>query len=92
MGQQNLDMLKNLTSQFQQPPQTFVEYDDEAIEGDNEEVILLEDIDNPREIGKVLKVGTQQKDHIPNNLKDDDEIIDYFLTNNTDWVICPYYL
>ena len=58
MGQQNLDMLKNLTSQFQQP-QTMVEYDDEAIEGENEEIILLEDIDNPREIGKVLKVGTQ---------------------------------
>ena len=35
-----------------------VEYDDEVIEGDNEEVILLTDLDNPREIGKVLKVGT----------------------------------
>lgn len=65
-----------------------VEYDDEAVEGDNEEVILLSDLENPREIGKVLKMGTQQKDYIPDNLKDDDEIIDYFMTNNSDWVIC----
>jgi hypothetical protein len=69
-----------------------VEYDDEAIEGENEEVILLEDIDNPREVGTVLKVGTADKDRLPSNLKDDDEIIDYFLTNNKDLVICEFYL
>ena len=67
-----------------------VEYDDEAIEGENEEVILLEDIDNPREVGTVLKVGTADKDRLPSNLKDDDEIIDYFLTNNKDLVICEF--
>ena len=65
-----------------------MEYDDEASDGDNEEVLLLSDEVNPQEIGKVLKVGTRKMPETDN----DDEIIDYFLTNNSDWVICQYYL
>lgn len=29
---------------------------------------------------------------IPDNLEDDDDIIDYFLENNTDWTVCEYFL
>jgi len=38
-----------------------------------------------------LKVGTGFT-VAPNDLEDDDDIIDYFLENNKDWVICEYYL
>jgi hypothetical protein len=28
----------------------------------------------------------------PIDLQDDDDIIDYFLENNKDWIICEYFL
>lgn len=38
-----------------------------------------------------MKVGNGKLVN-PSDLEDDDEIIDYFLENNKDWVICEYYL
>lgn len=71
-----------------------VEYDDEYVEGDNEEVILLSGENNPREVGKVLKVGTRNEHRLPDHLDGagDDEIIDYFLENNQELVICEHFL
>ena len=64
-----------------QPNTLSVDYDDELIDGENEEVLLLSDEANPVEIVKVLKVGTRKFADVEN----DDEIIDYFLANNNDW-------
>lgn len=72
-----------------------VEYDDELPEGQTDEVIILSNDPEPVEIGKELKVGVAKKldsKTIPDRLQDDDDIIDYFLSNNTNWVICEYFL
>ena len=34
----------------------------------------------------------QIDDKLPSDLEDDDDIIDYFLENNTDWTPCEYFL
>ena len=40
-----------------------------------------------------MKIGIGQKNKKPENESDeDDEIIDYFLQNNKDWVICEWFL
>ena len=66
-----------------------VEYDDEIIEGDNEEVIIFDNEDSMKEVGRKVQMGT--KERLPDEIlagNDDDEIIDYFMENNPDWVIC----
>ena len=40
---------------------------------------------------QIDRLGLAPKDILPDHLKDDDDIIDYFLENNTDQVICHYY-
>lgn len=63
------------------------------MEGDNEEVIILDSEDNAIEIGKKVMMGAKERlpDHVVAT-GDDDEIIDYFLDNNPDWVVCQFYL
>lgn len=72
---------------------TTVEYDDELPEGETDEVIVLSNDPIPRELGTELKIGNAKSfNPVPEDLEDDDEIIDYFLNSNTDWVICEYFL
>jgi hypothetical protein len=72
---------------------TQVEYDDELPEGETDEVVVLSNDPVPRELGTELKIGSAKGfNPVPEDLEDDDEIIDYFLNSNTDWVICEYFL
>lgn len=44
-------------------------------------------------MGKVVKIGTGgANNEIPDDMSDDDDIIDYFLQNNSEWVICKYFM
>jgi hypothetical protein len=40
-----------------------------------------------------LELGTDnQENRLPDGMDNDDDIIDYFLENNTDWQICEWFL
>lgn len=39
--------------------------------------------------GNMIKLEIDNK--MPEELVDDDDIIDYFLENNTDWTICEWF-
>jgi hypothetical protein len=41
--------------------------------------------------GTVIEIDTRFDDQVPDGMEDDDDIIDYFLENNTDWEICEFY-
>ena len=41
--------------------------------------------------GTVIEIDTRFDDQVPEGMEDDDDIIDYFLENNTDWEICEFY-
>lgn len=71
------------------------EYDDELPEGQTDEVLLLSNDPEPQVLGKELKIGKAKNfdsSTIPDSLQQDDDIIDYFLSNNTNWVICEYFV
>ena len=40
--------------------------------------------------GQMMRI--QVEDRLPDDLVDDDDIIDYFLENNSDWTICEYFV
>ena len=42
--------------------------------------------------GNVIELEIGHENHLPDGMDDDDDIIDYFLENNSDWNICEYYL
>mmetsp|Transcript_10329 Transcript_10329/g.15836 ORF Transcript_10329/g.15836 Transcript_10329/m.15836 type:complete len:251 (-) Transcript_10329:153-905(-) len=77
-----------------------VEFDDFLEEGVQQETVLFSEGLNPKEIGKVIKIGTgkhcQKKPENmpePTALDDDDEIIDYFMQNNNqNWEVCEFFL
>jgi hypothetical protein len=67
-------------------------------EGEQSETVYLNE--HGEELGTVVHIGTgndnqNDKNYIPPDLSDDDEIIDYFLMNNddwnTEWAVCKYF-
>lgn len=102
-GENNLKMISGLASQLANQNQNYEDpYDEEeaalrAMEdaedmGDDTVYFSMNDMlkinDNPgsRDINK----GQPNKPDF-NHLKKDEDIIDYFLDNNPDWVICEYF-
>ena len=69
--------------------------DEDSPPEDNDSFLLGGDVPPGRSTAVIVGPGSSEANPtapVPDSLEDDDDIIDYFLENNQDWVVCEFYL
>jgi hypothetical protein len=90
-GAQNLQVISTLAQQIMnQQPDLYEDEEqdlmamDDFVENQDDTVYL-----SMHQLANSMSSGYQQKN--PSKLQQDDDVIDYFLENNPEWVICEFY-